>query len=112
MVLTLFARTATQSGILHHRYVPTVGKPGQHDASYTTFLPAPPGKAPVIAYQSIDSDDFAKVKLDIPECTFEQLPTLWNIINGLREVPRTRVVEVASQTFQGASDLIKNQRVD
>ncbi|SGZ27186.1 BQ5605_C025g10075 [Microbotryum silenes-dioicae] len=102
----------TQSGILHHRYVPTVGQPGQHDASYTTWCPPPPGKAPVIAYQTVEKADLNNVKLEIFEKSWEELPTLWNVVKGLKSLSRKGVLEVAVQTFQGASDLITNQKVE
>ncbi|SCV70055.1 BQ2448_1449 [Microbotryum intermedium] len=102
----------TQTGILHHRYVPTVGQPGQHDASYTTWCPPPPGKPPVIAYQTVEKTDLSKVKLDIFEKSWEELPTLWNVVKGLKSLPRKELLEVAVQTFRGASDLITNQKVE
>ncbi len=95
-----------------HRYIPTVGQPGQHDASYTTFCPPSPGKAPVIADQTIDPADFDKVKLEITPRGWEKLPTLWNVVDGSAGIPRAEVLEVALQTFQGASDLSATQRVD
>jgi hypothetical protein len=104
--------TATQSGILHHRYVPTVGQPGYHDASYTTWCPPPAGSPTVLSYQTIPPSHFDKVKLDIAEGKWEELPTLWNVVEGLRKIPRLEVKEVAVQRFQGASDLMANQRVD
>ena len=103
---------ATQHGILHHRYVPTVGQPGRHDASYTTYCPAPAGKPLVINYQTIKPEDFSKVKLDITPASWDKLPTLWNVVDGLAGIPRGEVLEVAVQTFQGASDLIANQKVE
>ncbi|KAI5477307.1 hypothetical protein MNV49_006528 [Pseudohyphozyma bogoriensis] len=102
----------TQSGILHHRYIPTVGQPGKHDASYTTWCPPPPGKPPLLSYFTIPASEFANVKLDISEGKWEELPTLWNVVEGLRGIPRERIVEVAVQQFQGASDLIANQKVE
>jgi hypothetical protein len=66
----------------------------------------------VIAYQTIDPADFDKVKLEITPRGWEKVPTLWNMVNGLAGIPRAEVLEVALQTFQGASDLIANQRVD
>lgn len=30
---------ASVEGTLHHRYVPMVGYPGRHDASYATYMP-------------------------------------------------------------------------
>lgn len=106
----------TQDGILHHRYVPTVGCPGKHDASYAIFCPPPPGKAPVTSYWAPFSSPEpstpkdraqtdATVLFSVKAGTFEQLPTLYNIVDGLASLQLTDVVEVAVQEFQGASDL-------
>ncbi|KAM0793663.1 hypothetical protein ACM66B_001094 [Microbotryomycetes sp. NB124-2] len=102
----------TQHGFMHHRYVPSVGQPGRHDASYTTFCPAPPGKPPVIEYKTLSSSEFEKVALAWRDLAWTDIPTLHNIVQGLRKVPQGKVLEVALQTFQGASDLMSNQRVD
>ncbi|ORY90094.1 hypothetical protein BCR35DRAFT_343619 [Leucosporidium creatinivorum] len=102
----------TQTGILHHRYVPSVGQPGKHDASYSTWCPPPAGSPKVLRYQTIPPSQFDKVKLDIAEGKWEELPTLWNVVESLRRIPRLEVKEVAVQRFQGASDLMANQRID
>ncbi|KAK4046392.1 hypothetical protein OIV83_006115 [Microbotryomycetes sp. JL201] len=102
----------TQHGFMNHRYVPTVGQPGQHDVSYTTFCPAPQGKAPVIEYKTIPVAQFDQVQLVWRDLAWQDLPTLHNIVQGLRNIPQVRVLEVALQKFQGASDLMANQRVD
>lgn len=105
----------TQDGILHHRYIPAVGQPGKHDASYATFCPPPPGPAPVSAYwapfpspkpcQPKDRTANQQVKFEIKPGFFEQLPTLYNIVDGLATLVLSDVVEVAVQSFDGASDL-------
>ncbi|UZJ55689.1 hypothetical protein CBS101457_005009 [Exobasidium rhododendri] len=113
----------SQHGILHHRYVPTVGRPGHHDASYTTWCPPPPGPAPVSAYWAPfpspkpdtpkdPSQAEATIKFSITPGTFEQLPTLYNIVDGLGSLDLRDVVEVAVQEFDGASDLKLNKRID
>lgn len=106
----------TQDGILHHRYIPTVGQPGKHDASYTTFCPAPPGPAPVSAYWAPfpsprpctpkeASQGKDQVRFEIRTGSFEQLPSLYPIVNGLASLELGEIVEVAVQVFDGASDL-------
>lgn len=111
----------TQDGIIHHRYVPTVGYPGQHDASYPTWCPPPPGPAPVSAYWAPfpspqpstpkePSQAEAHVSFSIKTGTFEQLPTLYNIVDGLATLELKEMVEVAVQEFQGASDLSESHR--
>lgn len=38
-LMSLDARTAGRNGILTHRHIPTVGRPGEHDASYAVYMP-------------------------------------------------------------------------
>lgn len=108
----------TQTGFLHHRYVPAVGEPGKADASYATFSPPPPGKPPVISYQApfpspnpcnpkeeTTIQQAGNIKLTITTGSFEQLPTLHNVVAGLASLQPGKVLEVAVQEFQGASDL-------
>lgn len=107
----------SQHGFLHHRYVPAVGEPGKADASYATFNPAPPGAPHVISYQApfpspdpcnpkeSTSVNGAEVKLTITPGTFEQLPTLHNVVRALAELKPGKVLEAAVQHIQGASDL-------
>lgn len=66
----------------------------------------------MLSYQTIPPAQFHTVKLEIVEGVWEELPTLWNVVEGLRKIPRLEVKEVAVQRFQGASDLMANQKVD
>lgn len=38
--------TPSVEGFFHHRYVPAVGIPGQHDASYAVYMPGTGDKEP------------------------------------------------------------------
>ncbi|KAJ9479591.1 hypothetical protein PHBOTO_003077 [Pseudozyma hubeiensis] len=128
----------TKNGILHQRYVPAVGQPGKADADYATFCPPPPGSPSVLRFQTLRSDaggvsagcpalidsnanknndgehEFCagKVKLQINRGTFEQLPTLYNVVDALAEIRIVALKEVALQQFKGASDLASNHRIE
>lgn len=106
----------TKDGFLHHRYVPSVGQPGKADASYATFCPPPPGLAPVTSYfapfhspnpcnPKTEDEVDKNIIFKINKATFEQLPTLHNVVNGLAGLQLGPVKEVAVQKFAGASDL-------
>lgn len=113
----------SQHGFLHHRYVPAVGEPGKADASYATFNPAPPGSAPVRRFWApfpspgrSQPEKGASVSVSGPEIdfkittgTFEQLPTLHNVVKGLADLRPGRVLEAAVQEIKGASDLRKSK---
>lgn len=125
----------TKSGILHQRYIPAVGESGKADADYATFCPPPPNPPTVLQFKTLRSDATAAVteavcpaiiesqaqaqaqadgayqfykgavKLQIKRGSFEQLPTLHNVVDALAEIRIKRCKEVALQQFQGASDL-------
>ncbi|CBQ73516.1 conserved hypothetical protein [Sporisorium reilianum SRZ2] len=90
----------TKSGILHQRYMPAVGEPGKADADYATFCPPPP------------APPTGAVKLQITRGGFEQLPTLWNVVDGLAALKVVACREVALQQFKGAGDLASNHRIE
>lgn len=92
-----------------------MGQPGVSDAYYATLMNAPTGSAPpvVLEYKTVDPSKFDEVKLDILEdATWEKLPTLWNIVQGLQKVPRVAVREVAINLIAGASDCSGNKRIE
>lgn len=64
------------------------------------------------SYHTITPEEFSKVSLEIIEGKWETLPTLWNVVEGLRLIPRGEIREVAVQKFQGASDLKSNRKVE
>jgi hypothetical protein len=51
-------------------------------------------------------------KVTITEGSFEQLPTLWNVVKGLASLKLGKVREVARQEIIGASDCSANKRVE
>lgn len=125
----------TKDGILHQRYMPAVGEPGKADANYATFCPPPPNLPTVLDFKTLPQRHLASithtscpavvnspaekttdnsysfhhgaVKLNIATGTFEKLPTLHNIVDGLATLKATACKEVALQEFKGASDLGK-----
>lgn len=120
----------TKDGILHQRYVPAVGEPGKSDADYATFCPPPPGPPKVLEFKApplsrggdevcpavvqVQPDQKAEgthefcegaVKLSVNRGSFDQLPTLYNVVDALASLKVRACREVAMHTFQGASDL-------
>lgn len=89
-----------RNGILHHRYVPAVGEPGKHDASYATFNSGAPSKPPVSRYFSA-----LNATLEVFPGSFEQLPTLHSIVDAVAPLAKGKILEVAIHEIQGASDL-------
>lgn len=120
----------TKDGILHQRYIPAVGEPGKSDADYATFCPPPPGQPKVLDFKALPRNaggdfespavvqskpdrktqgtyDFCEgsVKFSVSRGSFEQLPTLYNVVDALAGLKVRACREVALHHFQGASDL-------
>ncbi len=122
----------TRDGILHQRYIPAVGEPGKADADYATFCPPPSARPTVLQFKTFGSEMkidrnhtsparirstvtttpsgafdlcHGAAKLEIKRGTFEQLPTLHNIVDKLAALEITGCRQVALQEFKGASDL-------
>ncbi|KAJ9115437.1 hypothetical protein QFC22_005194 [Naganishia vaughanmartiniae] len=92
-------------GLLHHRYVPAVGEPGKHDASYPIFVPGAGSKNPPITKYSAPTRSIQECKLQITRHPWEKLPTIHNIVNGLASLKLGRVREFAHQDIAGAGDV-------
>jgi len=95
-------------GFLAYRYIPAVGRPGEADAKYAVKQPA--AKAPG---QEINLyKEAPEASLEIVESTFEQLPTLHNIVNALARLPNHGVVESGIYDLQETSDCGRVSKID
>jgi hypothetical protein len=94
-------------GFLAYRYMPAIGKPGVSDIEYPVFK-EPPGKPAKINAFYIPGET-AEVK--ITKSTFQELPTLHYIVNGLAALPLKEVREQCIIDQQGASDVSTVKRV-
>ncbi|WWD19955.1 hypothetical protein CI109_104428 [Kwoniella shandongensis] len=99
-------------GTLHHRYVPAVGKPGQHDASYATYMPGMGANKPNIDKFATTNAPLSQTKLTVVSHPFEALPTLWNVVDGLAALKLGKVREVYHQIQRSASDCSSNKRIE
>lgn len=82
-------------GILAHRYMPTVGSPGYADASYASHLP---GSSKRIIPFNYREGDPSQTKLEIFAKTWEEIPTLYPIIQGLSKLELGKILEVSEWT--------------
>ncbi|KAJ9120469.1 hypothetical protein QFC24_005142 [Naganishia onofrii] len=92
-------------GLLHHRYVPTVGQPGKHDASYPIFVPGAGSKKPPITKYSAPTGSIQDCRLQVTRHAWEKLPTIHNIVDGLASLKLGQVREFAHQDIAGAGDV-------
>ena len=99
----------TVEGLLAYRYMPAIGRPGEADAEYAVFLP-PPTKPDVVKNFYTPGEGYtADVK--ITKSTFEQLPTLYYIVNKLASIPLKEVKEQCVIDQIGASDVARVVRL-
>lgn len=127
---TLMVEVATVEGLLHHRYVPAVGQPGKHDASYPIFVPGAGDRKPPYAHlypihvstandsprrritsSATTKESIQDCRLQITRRTWEELPTIWNIVEGLAGLQLGEVREVAIQVGAGAGDVAGARRI-
>jgi hypothetical protein len=95
--------TPTQGGVLHHRYFPAVSEGGQ---SIDEMVITPAGGA------SVTYDLFKRGAgaIEFHRSTWEQLPTMFHIVNALADLPVLEMRGAALVHSRGAKDL-SDQRV-
>jgi hypothetical protein len=91
-------------GQLHHRYLPRVSAPGDHDVSEVVLTPAG-------GYtQHIEKFQRGRGNVEFVRSTWEQLPTLHHIVNTLADLPQLEPRGATWSCTRGAKDL-SDQRV-
>lgn len=94
------ASQQASEGILHYKYIPKTGCPGESDVEYAALLP----------------DDWPNMKLDLVKhsqaatisfnsATWEQLPTLVHIVNTLSALTLGECTQTLMTKTRGAKDL-------
>lgn len=58
------------------------------------------------------SGDLQQCKVELGESSWETLPTLHNVVDGLKSLKLGKVREAAVQKLKGASDCSTNKRVE
>lgn len=85
--------------LLHYKYVPRTGCPGQADAAYATITPS--ANPDLVVEKRLTG----KGRVSFRRSTWEQLPTLFHIVNALADIPLGNF-RTASLTFsRGGKDL-------
>lgn len=92
-------------GLLHYKYVPRTGSPGESDAEYPVLTPA--SGAHFAAERSLVGGAASSRFL---ESTFDQLPTLFHIVNVLAAIPLGPCIAADLVEGRGAKDL-SDQRI-
>lgn len=92
-------------GLLHYKYIPRTGAPGEADAAYAVLTPAEGGHLRVESHVAAREAACA-----FHHATWEELPTLVHIVNALADVPLGRSIRASITETRGAKDL-SDQRI-
>jgi hypothetical protein len=90
-------------GMLHYRYLPRLGEPGHAEVEQMVMSPAG-AKMQILSYQE------GTPSIDFVRSTWEQLPTMYNIVNTLADLPILEMRSGWLAETKGGGDL-SDQRV-
>lgn len=90
---------AAADGLLHYRYTPRIGAPGEAETAHAAITPF--GAAPV----ATDRFRTAQAQARFHASTWEQLPTMHHVINTLADLPLHEPVFAGMWDQRGGSDL-------
>ncbi|MEM1112933.1 MAG: acetoacetate decarboxylase family protein [Pseudomonadota bacterium] len=93
------------SGLLHYKYLPRTGAPGEADVAYPTLTPA---AAPNLKVEKATRFDAAEVTF--LKSSWEQLPTLVHIVNALAAIDLGESLGATLVETRGYKDL-SDQRI-
>ena len=92
--------------ILHYKYIPRTGCPGEADVEYPTVSPPPSASS-----STVESRLFTRsATLRFRAYGFQELPTLHHIVQKLAGIDVTNIAGATMVIARGASDY-SNQRV-
>lgn len=95
---------AANAGLLHHKYIPRTGAWGEADADYITLTPA------IGSLVRRERFEPATARFAFARSTWEQLPTLHHVVNGLAALPVFEIVGASLEHAVGGKDL-RDQRI-
>ena len=84
---------------LSYKYIPASGDWGSADVAYATVVPVQDARAQVTEMWRGDAT------IEIAEARWEDLPTLFRIVNGLAALPRLEVLGATLTRTLGSDDL-------
>ena len=96
---------SVSEGTLHYKYIPKTGCPGEADAAYAVLTP---GDWPNIKLDTVEQAQQAKMCFHA--ATWEQLPTLVQIVNTLSELTLGDCTQALLTRTRGGKDL-SDQRI-
>ena len=99
------------SGWLQWKYIPGTPPSAGPDASYPTHSPDPLA-ADIHPNVTIDSRHYGQAKLIRNEVRWEDMPTLWNVVNGIAGLPHVEPrLAVVTRTHGWVGDVGETRRL-
>ena len=95
------------NGILHYKYIPRTGSPGQADVEYPTYSPSP--EKPVSVVQSIRVSPRANISFKA--LGFSELPTLHHIAAKLASIDIQDIVDARITIAKGTTSLREQRAI-
>lgn len=92
-------------GVLHYKYIPRTGCPGEADAAYPTYSPAAAQSDSAVEKVLVA----AQASLSFQALGFAELPTLHHVAAKLADIDIREVVDGRAVISRGSTDL-RNQR--
>lgn len=93
-------------GVLHYKYIPRTGAPGQADCAYACLSPLP-GKARRVTRRAEATARFAFLPT-----RWEEMPTQVHIVNALAALPVRELSVAEIETSLGGDDLSATRRLE
>lgn len=93
------APSGPRAPVLHYKYLPRTGSPGEADAAYATMTPAANPDLTVLQ-RFVGSG-----RVHFEKSTWQQLPTLFHIVNTLAELPLDACLGATLTLSRGGKDL-------
>lgn len=100
------AASPPADGVLHYKYIPRTGDPGQADCAYACLTP-PPG--PIRRLVGVES---ASAEWAFHPASWEEMPTQCHVVSALANLPVHESARARIETTIGASDLSGQKRLD
>ena len=100
VVLEDLPESPENDGILHYKYIPKTGAPGEADVKYAVLLPS--------AWPNTKLDQVKvaeKATINFQESTWEQLPTLVHIVNTIAGLKIGDCIDASILKLHGGKDL-------
>ncbi len=99
-------KAPVSDGTLHYAYAPPMGVDGPHDSRTRVML----SPTPTMVTQ-IDSYQTGEAEFEFKSATFEQMPTMFQIVNVLADLPVHEIRGVSLLKARGKSDLREQRMV-